>query len=261
MNKVILVIVALIALVAGSYIMFIGLQDADTQEFEVAQIIDGDTIKLESGQKVRLIGINTPESGHPYYDAATEKLKELIGDSKVTMKKDVEDKDQYGRLLRYIYVNDTFVNLEMVRFGLATSYEFEPNVKYTSDFDVAETQAKSAKIGIWAPSPYTISIGQLVYDAPGDDNDNLNGEYFIFSNQGDASVDMTAWMVLDESNNDYNFPNYFLGNGSTVTLYIGSGTNTENELYWGSTRSIWNNDGDELFLRDEQGLLVVHYKY
>ena len=261
MNKAILVLIAVIALIAGSYIVLIGLPASEPEEFEVEQVIDGDTIKLETGQRVRLIGINTPESGHPYYSEATEKLKELIGDSKVTLKKDVEDKDQYGRLLRYIYVNDTFINLEMVRTGMATSYEFEPNVKHTSDFDAAETQAKNAKIGIWSPSPYFLSISELNYDAPGNDNDNLNGEYITFTNEVNTSLDLTDWMVLDESNNDYNFPSFSLENASSITLYIGSGTDSQTELYWGSTKSIWNNDGDELFLRDSQGLLVVHYKY
>ncbi len=261
MKKGILVLIVLIALMAGAYLLMIGFPPSESEEFAVEQVIDGDTIRLGSGEKVRLIGINTPESGHPYYNEATEKLEDLIGDSMVTLRKDKEDKDQYGRLLRYVYVNDTFVNLELVRSGMATSYEFEPNTKYTSDFDAAETQARNAKIGIWTPSTHSVTISQMTYDAPGNDNDNLNGEFITFSNEGNTTVDMTGWLVLDESNNDYFFPSLTLANASSVTLYIGSGTDTESELYWGSSKSIWNNDGDELFLRDSQGLLVVYYRY
>jgi micrococcal nuclease len=261
MKKGILVLIVLIAIMSGAYFLMIGFPPSESEEFTVAQVIDGDTIRLESGDKVRLIGINTPESGHPYYNEATDKLEDLIGDSKVTLRKDKEDKDQYGRLLRYVYVNETFVNLELVRSGMATSYEFEPNTKHTSDLDAAETQAKNAKIGIWSPSPHSITLSQMTYDAPGNDNDNLNGEFIVFLNEGNTSLDMTGWMVLDESNNDYFFPVFALGNSSSVTLYIGSGTDTNSELYWGSSKSIWNNGGDELFLRDSQGLLVTHYKY
>ena len=261
MKKGLLVLIAVIALLAASYIVFVGFPPSDSQEFAVASVIDGDTIKLETGQKVRLIGINTPESGHPYYSEATEKLKALIGDSKVTLKSDEEDKDQYGRLLRYVYVNDTFVNLEIVKAGLATAYEFEPNVKHSSDFDAAESQARAAGVGIWTPSPYSLALSQLNYDAEGNDNDNLNGEFIVFTNEGNTSLELTGWMVLDEANNEYFFPSFSLGNGSSVTLFIGSGKDSGAELYWGSTKSIWNNGGDELFLRDSQGYLVAYYRY
>jgi micrococcal nuclease len=261
MKKSVLILIVVIALIAGSYIVFIGFPSSDSEEFEVAQVIDGDTIKLKSGQKVRLIGINTPETGHPYYNEATEKLKELIGDSKVTLKSDIENKDQYGRLLRYVYVNDTFVNMEIVKAGLATAYEFEPNVKYASEFDAAESQARIEGVGIWTPSSYSLTLTQLNYDAEGDDNNNLNGEFIVFTNEGNISLELTGWMVLDEANNEYFFPSFSLGNGSSVTLYIGSGTDSSTELYWGSTKSIWNNGGDELYLRDSQGYLVVFFRY
>jgi micrococcal nuclease len=261
MKKGLLLLIALIALLGVSYLVYVGLPPSDSEEFEVAQVIDGDTIKLETGQKVRLIGINTPETGHPYYNEATQKLKHLIGDSKVTLKKDVEDKDQYGRLLRYIYVNDTFVNLEIVKAGLATAYEFEPNVKHSDDFDDAESQARNSGLGIWARSSYTLTISQFNYDAEGNDNENLNGEFITFTNEGNTSIDMTDWMVLDESNNEYFFPSFTLGNESSVTLFTGSGSNSQTELYWGLTNSVWNNKGDELFLRDSQGYLVNYYPY
>ncbi|MDI6885900.1 MAG: thermonuclease family protein [archaeon] len=74
---------------------------------------------MQNGDKVRLLGINTPEKGQPYYEEATNRLKELIEGKTVTLEKDIEDKDQYERLLRYIYIDDTFVNLEMVREGYA----------------------------------------------------------------------------------------------------------------------------------------------
>lgn len=261
MKKGLLVLVVLAVLFAASYVLYTGLLSSNSEEFAVAQIVDGDTIKLENGQKVRLIGINTPEAGHPFYIEATKKLRELIGDSKVTLKKDVENTDQYGRLLRYVYVNDTFVNLEIVKAGLATAYEFEPNVKYSRDFEEAEYEARNQAIGIWTPSEFTLTVTQLNYDAEGNDNENLNGEYIVFTNEGNSSLELTGWLVLDESNNEYYFPSFSLGNGSSVTLYIGSGTDSQTELYWGSTKSIWNNDGDELFLRDAQGFLVSYYRY
>lgn len=260
MIKQIVIILVLGALVVGTYLAFFVTPLSD-EEFEVEDVIDGDTIRLESGDKVRLIGINTPETGQPFYEEATLKLKELIGDNVVTLKKDKEDKDQYGRLLRYVYVKDTFVNKEMVRLGLANAYEFEPNVKYSSEFEAAEQEARNAERGLWTPSEFTLTVSQFNYDAEGNDNENLNDEYIIFKNEGNSSLNLLNWLLLDESNNDYVFENFVLGNGSSFTFYTGSGTDSETELYWGSENSVWNNGGDTLYLRDAQGYLVEYYSY
>ena len=98
---------------------------------------------LQNGERVRLLGINTPEKGQPYYEEATNRLKELIEGKTIALEKDIEDKDQYGRLLRHIYIDDTFVNLEMVREGYANVYVIHPNVKYSSKFEKAEEEAKA----------------------------------------------------------------------------------------------------------------------
>ncbi|MBA5942372.1 MAG: thermonuclease family protein [Methanophagales archaeon] len=100
-------------------------------------MIDGDTVVLRDGERVRLIGIDAPEKGQPDSEAATRRLKDLIEGRYVTLEKDVEDKDRFGRLLRYIYVNDTFVNLEVVREGYASVFIIYPNIRYSSEFEDA----------------------------------------------------------------------------------------------------------------------------
>ena len=100
----------------------------------VIDVIDGDTIKLTEYRSVRLIGINAPEIGEHCYQEAKDKLKELVRGKKIRLEKDRTDKDEYGRLLRYIYVNDLFVNSEMIRLGLARFEEIEPNTKYSELF-------------------------------------------------------------------------------------------------------------------------------
>lgn len=100
---------------------------------KVNRVIDGDTIevKIETDiQRVRLIGINTPEIGQPYAYEATEALKDLILFKKVRLEKDISETDKYGRLLRYVYVNtkgrEIFVNEEMVRNGYAQVMTIPP---------------------------------------------------------------------------------------------------------------------------------------
>jgi len=241
--------------------------DEDTDDnvgtYKVIRIIDGDTFEIEGGKKVRLIGINTPESGQPYYEEATDELKEHILDKEVRLEKDVSDTDQYGRLLRYVYLNDTFVNLEMVKAGLATAYEYEPDTKYSEELKAAEKEAKEARLGMWVPTEvdYDIFIQSFHYDAVGSDDRNLNDEYVVFVNNGSESIVMNEWTVRDDSNNQYKFPDFTLNVNSNVTLHTGSGSDTSEQLYWGKGEPVWNNRGDTLILRDRGGSVVLEYSY
>ncbi len=115
----------------------------------VTRIVDGDTFYFEN-KRVRLIGIDTPESYQECYKEATEKLKELILNRRVVLEKDILEADEYDRLLRYVYVNKTFVNLEMVKSGYAYSNEIEPDTKYSKQFEDAENFAMENKFGcLW----------------------------------------------------------------------------------------------------------------
>ncbi|MEW5937934.1 MAG: lamin tail domain-containing protein [Candidatus Thermoplasmatota archaeon] len=232
----------------------------------VARIIDGDTIEIENYTRVRLIGIDAPESGEPFYHECTSKLSQLIGSNKVRLEKDVEDKDHYGRLLRYVWVGDLHVNLEMVRSGYATAYPYAPNTKYASLFESAEQEARNAGLGIWAsqelqPSPINVYISYVHYDAAGNDWDNLNDEYLVITNEESTAVTLSGWVIKDLANHDYIFPAFTLDPGASVTLYTGSGTNTATALYWGSGAPIWNNDHDTAYLMDHTGALVDTYEY
>lgn len=229
-----------------------------------SEVIDGDTIELNSGDKVRLIGINTPESGQYYYSEAKNKLKELVEGKIVILEKDISDTDMYGRLLRYVYVNDLFVNLEMVKLGYAEAYEYPPDVKYSNLFEESENEAKAKGLGVWKMSDYEncIIVLQFHYNAEGNDNDNLNDEYVTLKNICSETIDLTDWTIKDEATHIYTFSNFNLDANTQLTLYTGSGQDTSTELYWRMTRSaVWNNDGDTLFLRDNNGNLVLEEKY
>lgn len=88
---------------------------------KVTKVIDGDTIELLNGERVRLIGIDAPEYGEPGFDEAKEELEELVLYRCVELKKGKVDRDKYGRLLRYVYVGGVDVNVVMVKGGLARS--------------------------------------------------------------------------------------------------------------------------------------------
>ncbi|MHA2023397.1 MAG: thermonuclease family protein [Candidatus Thorarchaeota archaeon] len=239
---------------------------------QATYVYDGDTIRVSTGESVRLIGINAPESGQPCYDEATTKLSELLLWKEVTLEGDVEDKDQHGRLLRYVHADNTFINLEMVRLGFAHAYEYGSNNKYSSLFTLAEEQAKEEKSCIWTNSQEDyvedkcLQLIDFHPDAYGDDNYNLNDEYLILGNKCAYSIDMSGWTIKDATSiHIFSMPTYTLEPMSAFTLHTGTGTNSQSELYWGRTSgeyaAIWNNNGDSLFLRDSKGLLVLDYSY
>ncbi|MBP2030637.1 micrococcal nuclease [Methanohalophilus levihalophilus] len=115
----------------------------------VVRVVDGDTLVLTSGEKVRLIGINTPEVGELYYDEATAFLSELVLGKEVLLEGDTSNRDKYGRLLRYVRVNGIFVNEQLVREGFAEEKAYEPDTRYQPLFEEAEGYAQAHDLGIW----------------------------------------------------------------------------------------------------------------
>ena len=119
----------------------------------VTQVIDGDTITIGTGQRVRYIGIDTPEV-HPQQEAygmeAWQANRQLVEGKKVRLEKDVSNTDKYGRLLRYVYVDDIMVNAELVRLGLAEAKTYPPDTKYQDILAQLEKEARQAGLGMWA---------------------------------------------------------------------------------------------------------------
>ncbi len=117
---------------------------------KVAYVIDGDTVKLEDGRTVRYIGIDSPEMDKCFAKEATAENKKLVAGKEIKMLKDLSETDKYGRILRYVYVGDNFVNEHLVRKGLAWAWNFPPDEKFKDLLKEAQTEAKENKRGLWA---------------------------------------------------------------------------------------------------------------
>jgi micrococcal nuclease len=118
----------------------------------VIEVIDGDTIIIERGIHVRYIGIDTPElhpQAEPFAIEAYQANRALVEGKLIRLEKDVSETDRYGRLLRYIYIDDTFVNAELVRLGFAVAKAYPPDTKYQVIFERMAAEARAAKRGIW----------------------------------------------------------------------------------------------------------------
>ncbi len=135
----------------------------------VSRAIDGDTLKLSDGERVRLIGIDTPESSNNAklrrdakrtgQDAkaiiamgkeAKEFTRKLVENKKVKLEFDVQKRDKYSRLLAYVYLEDgTFVNAEIMKAGYAQVMTVPPNVHYQDLFLRLQREARENKKGLW----------------------------------------------------------------------------------------------------------------
>ena len=130
-------------------------------KYKVVEVIDGDTIRISyngSTEKVRIIGIDTPETKDSRVDVecwgpeATKYLVEKISGKEVSLSRDPtqDDYDSYGRMLRYVYLDGADVGLELVRNGYGSEYTYsEPYLKQR-EYKAAEEHAKANKLGKWS---------------------------------------------------------------------------------------------------------------
>ncbi len=167
-GRFLLLLLTLLILLAASC-------DSDSQEFpateladcvpggqtavvaEVVQIADGDTITVRIGleeYRLRYIGINAPEMDSvAQYELARQALelnRQMIADQTVLLLRDTSETDQYDRLLRYVFVGDTFVNYELVRRGMARARDYPPDTACGATLEEAERVAREEGLGIWA---------------------------------------------------------------------------------------------------------------
>ncbi|UCG95455.1 MAG: thermonuclease family protein [archaeon] len=260
------ILILVIGLVLFSAVYFLARSEMEVGFVE--KVTDGDTLELNTSEKVRLIGINSPERGEPLYRESRERMENLVLGKKVYMQKDEEERDRYGRLLRYVYIGDEMVNLIMLEEGLATVYILEPNDAYEKIFRNAEESAMNSRLGIWSRASEhrcarCLSV-EINWNAEGDDCKNANDEWVKLQNRCSFGCDLTGWSVKDSGTTKYTFHVFTLGPGSSVTLHSGSGRDSAAKLYWdkkGSCPAIWNNDGDTLYLRDAEGRLVLKEIY
>lgn len=132
---------------------------ASTAPIRIDSIIDGDTIKLTSGQSVRLLQIDTPEmrGSECYSLESSQALAKLLakkGNLKLTTDSSLDQVDRYGRLLRYLFIGKSNINLKMVEIGAATPYFYQNELgKYSKKLLSAAQTAQAKKLGLWAACP------------------------------------------------------------------------------------------------------------
>ena len=127
----------------------------------IHKVVDGDTVDIDingNTERVRLIGVNTPETKHPtkpiecFGPEASAYLTQLLPKgTHVRIERDIEARDRYGRMLLYLYreSDNLFINLDLVLRGYGTPMSIEPNTFHRNNFVRAAAQAEAANVGLW----------------------------------------------------------------------------------------------------------------
>ena len=227
----------------------------NSQTATVARVIDGDTIILNSGERVRLLGINSPEITHKekYSLEAKRYLKNLVENK--TVKLEEEGTDRYGRTLAYIFFENKNINKIMIENGLANLYFPKGKGPHYDEFVTAWKECLQSNKNICEKSTDVcancIKLEKLDPDS----------QEVIFHNQCTFVCNITEWQIKDEGRKEFYFPEFILYGLRDVTIKTGNGTNTKSTLYWSNYNYVWTKAGDTLFLRDNEGKLVLWKNY
>ena len=231
---------------------------------------DGDSMEVDIGgtvEEVRLVGINAPEGDECFGDRARDALVGLTADHDlVLVKRSGDNVDQYGRLLRYVYVDDESVNRRMLADGGAVALQGDH--RYNDKFVEIGNLAAETMLGMWAPDacgptpPPGATISDVEHDPLGPDDEHLNDEYVTITNDGVKPVNLAGWTLRDESSrNRYSFKGSNLKPGENVTVRTGCGEDRSDTVYWCSERSVWSNDGDTAILQDRHSNVADRWTY
>jgi len=127
----------------------------------VEQVVDGDTLIIENNIRIRLLGIDAPESAECFGEESKRQLTGLVLGQEILLEKDQTASDNYDRLLRYVVLHnenpetdDSLINKELVRGGYAKSVYLKPNRRYLSQFQAAQREAEEEGIGMWGACDY-----------------------------------------------------------------------------------------------------------
>jgi len=239
--------------------------DATGEEALVISVADGDSLEVRSeagAETVRLAGINAPDRGECHADAARDNLAVLV---EKTVRLVIVGSDQFGRTLAHVFHDEAHLNLDMVAAGLAIASNPEDD-PHGEAILFAEDRAYATGVGLWGSTacgssrvPPTVEIDESgsTVDPGGPDDRDLSDELIVLVNRGSESVDLSDWVLRDESSRHrYTFDDgTALGPGASVVI-------TSADPGWDPGDSpVWNNDGDMALLQDASGTVVARWRY
>jgi len=169
------VILLVVIILAFRLVEEIGRDKTPDERFIVKRVIDGDTVELLGGDRLRLLAIDTPEKNEPFYDRARLFLESLVLGKTARIEYSERRRDRYGRLLGYLYIDSLFVNKVILENGLGYLYLFDdndPNSPLVQQLLAAQRRALENKTGLWslqreAENYYIAANGSFRFHRPG----------------------------------------------------------------------------------------------
>jgi competence protein ComEC len=152
---------------------------------------------------------------------------------------------------------DILVTSDGITYKVQTAHGAE-GVPFIPATPVTASLPNTTTVGA-SPAPYDVVITATQFNAPGDDRENLNGEYIQITNHGSGLVNMNGWTLSDKTGTrPYIFPAFLLLPDSPVYVYTGIGAINDTALFMGRAAPVWGNSGDEAVLKDDRGNVVDH---
>lgn len=202
----------------------------------VVRVLDGDSVVLSDGRQVRYLGVNSPEVGEPFSDAARALNRRLVEGKEVQLKLDGPPTDRYGRTLAYVHVDRRFVNADLVRAGLAHLFVFHP-LREEATLAAVQREARSARRGMWASGG---PVGPLKITSPRPHQRRGGSPAALRSvtvcNIGEREVDLEGYR-LAAGGSRFRFPRFGLSPGRVALVIVGEGRHrtggtTTPRFYW-----------------------------
>jgi endonuclease YncB( thermonuclease family) len=268
-NKMISPLVLLIILAATGLAIYIGLnadrffthQEPFTERDKVKQVIDGDTIELNNGARVRISAVNAPEIGEEMGDEAKSFADRFLAEKQIVFVRDKKKPDHYGRMLGDILADGQSLRLAMVKEGYAHILIYPPDLpKNFDELLAAQLEARKEKRGIWALKRFTGPMHITTVHQASKGKATLIDEYVRLANVDSQAINLEGFILSNQKGLSFHFPNLDLPVGYSVLVVSGIGKNKLDPgrqlvLYWNLTQSVWERD-DVARLKDKSGKMV-----
>lgn len=225
---------------------------------QVERVIDGDTMVLNGGTRVRLSYVNAPESKEELGPESTQFTRQLV--QRKLVRVEGNKRDSYGRLVADVVVDGRSLARAIIEAGMGHLFVIPPFERdKVRPLLKAQTEAREARRGIWDSARYQgdFHITSFHANAPGNDNFNLNGEYLRITNIAVRARSMKGYRLFNSKGEYYEFPDVVVPAGHTIMIFSGHGQDQldpirQIKLYWKRKNGAWSNRGDTATLRDPE---------
>jgi len=232
----------------------------------VKRVVDGDTILLEDGRRVRYLGINTPEFGEPYSRRAKDLNTVLVRGREVRLEPDQEAADSYGRTLAYVHVGPDMVNARLVHEGLAHAFFIGPGRRHNDLLLRLQEEAKARRLGIWSSRGRFKELKITGVHLPDPAAAEPPRTYVRIACLGSARMNLVGYVLENDAGMQFRFPDAMLDPGYTVLVVHSEGRDGLDSrgqlvMHWAGATSPWTAAGGTSYLRGPDGRLVDTFRY